>query len=194
MVAKILATWLVVDAISGFVHWLEDTYGHPSFPFVGRRITRPNLLHHFKPRAFITNSWYTSSQLLLVSCAAALVIAWAIGRLSPMVVLAAGLAVNANQVHKWSHRSPEENGRLITLAQRAGVLQSSRHHRRHHAGDKNSNYCVMTGLLNPILDGCRVWRGLEWLLSRLGLQRRDDEALLAEVLRRDPGFLDQPAA
>ena len=48
---RILATWLVVDLISGTVHWCEDSYGSPATPFVGRRITKPNILHHFRPRA-----------------------------------------------------------------------------------------------------------------------------------------------
>jgi ubiquitin-conjugating enzyme E2 variant len=189
---KLLTTWLVVDFVSGFVHWFEDSYGHPGMPFVGRRITKPNLLHHFRPRAFVINSWYASSQLLLVSCLAVLAIAWAFGRLSPMVVLGAGLAVNANQVHKWSHRSVDENGWLITIAQRVGLVQSPGHHLAHHAGDKNSHYCAMTGLLNPILDRSGFWRGLERMLGRLGLAKRDDEALLAEVLRSEPDFLGRP--
>jgi ubiquitin-conjugating enzyme E2 variant len=191
---KILVTWLVVDFVSGLVHWFEDTYGHPAVPFIGRRVTKPNLLHHFRPRAFVKNSWYASSQLLIIGCAAVLAIAWMIGRLSPMVILATVLAVNANQVHKWSHRTAAENGPLITLAQRVGLTQSPRHHQEHHAGGKNSNYCVMTGFLNPILDGCRFWRGLEWVLGRFGLRRRDDDALLAEVLRQEPDFLERPAA
>jgi ubiquitin-conjugating enzyme E2 variant len=187
---KVLATWLVVDFISGFVHWFEDSYGHPRLPFVGRRITKPNLLHHFRPRAFVGNSWYASSQLLLVACLVVLAIAWTFNWLSPMVVLAAALAVNANQIHKWSHRSVEENGRLITIAQRAGLLQSPSDHRAHHSGEKNSSYCVMTGLLNPVLDRSRFWRGLEWVLGRLGLEKRDDDALLAQVLKEEPGFLE----
>jgi len=58
-------TWLAVDWISGFVHWFEDSYGRPSLLFVGDRITKPNLRHHFRPRAFVANSWYSSSELLL---------------------------------------------------------------------------------------------------------------------------------
>lgn len=41
----IAATWLVVDFISGVVHWAEDSYGSPSATFIGRRITKPNVLH-----------------------------------------------------------------------------------------------------------------------------------------------------
>jgi plasmanylethanolamine desaturase len=189
LLLKILVTWLAVDFISGLVHWVEDSYGRPSTPFVGRRITKPNLRHHFRPRAFVSNSWYSSSELLLFSCLAALGLAWLLGRLSPMVVVAAVLGANANQVHKWSHRTRGENGPVIAAAQHLGLLQSPAHHQRHHLGAKDSHYCVLTNLLNPVLDGCRFWRGLEFVLGRCGLRKRDDQALLAQVLRDEPDFL-----
>lgn len=187
---KVVATWLVVDFISGVVHWAEDSYGHPAMPFVGRRITRPNLLHHARPRAFVTNSWWTSSQLLVVACAVSLGIAWAVGHLNPLVVLAAVLGVNANEVHKWSHRTAAENGPVITGLQRLRLLQTPQQHHGHHIAGKNSHYCVLTNVLNPILDGSGFWRGLEWVIAKtLGVRKRDDDALLAEILAREPDFL-----
>jgi len=191
-VLKLAATWLVVDWISGLVHWCEDTYGSPSTPFVGRRITKPNLRHHFNPRSFVHNSWFASAELLLWACAFALLVAWSLGRLGPMVVVAAILGANANQVHKWSHRTPAENGRIVGALQRVGVLQSPRHHQRHHLGARNSHYCVLTNLLNPVLDRCRFWRGLERVIaSTVGLTPRNDDALLAAVLRDEPDFLSR---
>ena len=188
---KVVVTWLVVDLISGVVHWFEDSYGHPSMPFVGDRVTKANLRHHFRPRAFVTNSWYSSAELLLVSCGAALFVAWMIGRLSPMVVLAAVLGANANQVHKWSHRTKAENGVLIVAAQRLKLIQSPTHHQSHHLDNKDSHYCVLTDFLNPILDSCRFWRGLEAVLGVVGLRKRNDDMLLAAVLRDEPDFLDR---
>ena len=139
---KVAVTWLVVDWISGFVHWCEDSYGSPSTPFSGRRITKPNLRHHFNPRSFVHNSWFASSELLLGACGAALLVAWGLGRLSPMVVVAAVLGINANQVHKWSHRSEAENGPVIAALQRLRLLQSPRHHQQHHwAGRTRTTAC-----------------------------------------------------
>ncbi len=187
---KLVVTWLVVDWISGLIHWMEDSYGHPYLPFVGRRITKANLLHHARPRAFIHNSWYASSELLLFACLGAMAIAFALGHLTPWVVLAAVLGANANQVHKWSHRTARENGPVITTLQRLHLIQSPRHHHSHHVGAKNSHYCVLTDVLNPILDRCRFWRGLEFALSRVfGLKTRDEDALLALVISKEPGFL-----
>ena len=191
IVIKVVLTWLAVDWISGFVHWFEDSYGRPSMPFVGDRITKPNLRHHFRPRAFVANSWYSSSKLLLFSCMAVLFVAWLIGQLSPMVVLAAVLGANANQVHKWSHRTRAENGVLIVAAQRLKLLQSPSHHRWHHVDGKDSHYCVLTDFLNPILDYCRFWRGLEAVVGVGGLKKRNDDIMLAAVLLDEPDFLDK---
>jgi ubiquitin-conjugating enzyme E2 variant len=189
---KIVVTWLVVDLISGFVHWCEDNYGRPSARFVGRRITKPNILHHFRPRAFVTNSWFASSSLLVLACIAALLVAWILGQLSPMVVLGAVLGANANQVHKWSHRTESENGRIIVTLQRLRLVQTPSHHAGHHVCQKDSHYCVLSNVLNPILDWSRFWRGLEWGLERLfGLTKRDDDAILAMVLRSEPEFLSK---
>jgi ubiquitin-conjugating enzyme E2 variant len=188
---KLVATWLITDFISGFVHWLEDSYGHPHMPVVGRYVTKPDLLHHYNPRKFVTNSWFSSSDLLLILCSASLLVAFIFGRLSPMVCLGAVLGVNANQIHKWCHRTARENGRFIVGLQRLRLVQTPRQHHQHHVGRKDAAYCVLTGLLNPILDGCRFWRGLEFVIeTTFGLKKRDDDELLALVLAEDPHFLD----
>ena len=50
---------------------------------------------------------------------------------------------------------------------------------------------MLTGVLNPILDGCRFWRALEWVvIAVFHIRKRDDDELLALVLAEDPGFLD----
>ena len=56
---------------------------------------------------------------------------------------------------------------------------------------KDAAYCVLTGFLNPILDGCRFWRSLEWVIfAVLRVRKRDDDEMLALVLAEDPAFLD----
>jgi len=191
ILSKILLTWLVTDFISGLFHWLEDSYGHPHLPIVGHYVTKPDLLHHYNPRRFVANSWFSSADLLMLVGLAGLLIAAAIGRLSPMVVVSAALGVNANQVHKWCHRTRRENGWIVVTLQRLHLVQSPRQHNRHHLGRKDTCYCILTDFLNPLLDACRFWRALEFLVhALLGLNKRDDDALLTLILAEDPGFLD----
>jgi plasmanylethanolamine desaturase len=64
---------------------------------------------------------------------------------------------------------------LISLLQRARLVQGPAHHARHHTDPKNSHYCVLTNFLNPFLDGVRLWEFLEWLILKvLGVRRRLD--------------------
>lgn len=192
VIGQALATWLATDFLSGFFHWLEDAYGSPSWPIVGRHVTKPNILHHYLPRAFVTNSWYLSSRLLLLVCTLLAVITLAAGAFNWMVALGLLLGVNANQVHKWSHRTRRENGRLVRLLQQLRLIQSPAHHHRHHVLGKNTHYCVLTDFLNPVLDRARFWAGLEWLIARaFGVERRDDATAATIVVEREPEFFGE---
>ena len=187
VIAQVIGVWLITDFLSGVFHWLEDAYGHPSWPIVGRHVTKPNILHHYAPRAFVTNSWWRSSRLLLTICLLITAITLAMGVFNWMVALAVVLGLNANQVHKWSHRSRRENGPVVQWLQRLHLIQSPSHHHRHHVHGKDSHYCVLTDFLNPILDGTHFWRGVERVVYALfGVRRRDDEAMAREVLATDP--------
>ena len=175
---KIVGVVLAADFVGGLVHWLEDAYIREDTPLLGKRVARPNIIHHHFPR-FMTRFgwWYTSRDLLLVS-AAVVLLAWCFGVLTWEVWLFAIITANANEFHKWAHRTRKENGRVISFLQDIKLLQSTKHHARHHTDPKNSHYCTTTNVLNPILDKSRFWAGLEWLLERItGLKRREDTSV-----------------
>jgi hypothetical protein len=115
--------------------------------------------------------------LLLVSAVIVLV-AWGLDCLTWQVWLFAAVSANANEFHKWAHRTRRENGRIISFLQGIRLLQTPQHHALHHTNPKNVRYCVVTNALNPLLDRARFWEGLEWLLARtFGLHRRADTSL-----------------
>lgn len=166
---------LLADFASGLIHWAEDAYGEEDTPIIGPWVTQANVLHHRQPRAFLQKNWWQSSWDLLLFNSLLVLAAWFTGHLTWHVWLFAALGANANQIHKWAHRTPRENGRLVTLLQRCRLIQTTRHHARHHTNPKNSNYCTITDFLNPVLDGGHFWEGIEYvLLGTLGLRRRID--------------------
>lgn len=178
MVFDFLAIALLADFVSGFFHWLEDAYGNPNWPITGRLVTQPNILHHHDPRYFTRHNWFQSSWDLLCLGASILMIAWVSGVLTWQVGLFVFLGVNANEVHKWAHRTPSENGPVISFLQRIRVIQSPRHHAGHHTDPKNSHYCVLTNFLNPLLDAIGFWAGLESIVRiTFGIRRRHDSSL-----------------
>ncbi len=172
--AKLFFTVLLADFISGLVHWLEDAYARPGMRFVGR-IAEENLRHHARPRDFLKKSWWQSSSDLLLAGLLLLLASIAGGFFSPWLLLFVVLTVNANQVHKWAHQGPRENPLLVTWLQRLRLLQTPREHARHHRGAKDSHYCVLTNVLNPVLEKAGFWTGMERLVMALtGLRRRHD--------------------
>jgi ubiquitin-conjugating enzyme E2 variant len=175
---QVLATFLVADLVTGLVHWLEDVYADESMPVIGRYVARTNIVHHHFPRHFIHLTWWQSSWVLCLLSALIVGAAWIVGLLTWHVWLFAALSANANQIHKWAHQTRAENGSVVTFLQRLRVLQTPRHHARHHTDPKDCHYCTMSNLLNPLLDGINFWAGLEFLFTKVtGIPRRPDTSV-----------------
>jgi ubiquitin-conjugating enzyme E2 variant len=178
IVLEVTLTVLIADFVSGLLHWLEDAYGREDWPITGRLVTKPNILHHHDPRYFTRYGWFHSSWDLMCLGLLILAVAWLFGVLTWQVWLFAILGSTANQIHKWAHRTPIENGPAITFLQGIRLLQTPRHHAHHHTNPKESHYCVLTNFLNPLLDRIDLWKWLEsliWILFRV--RRRIDTSV-----------------
>lgn len=174
-VASLAAAVLVADFAVGVFHWIEDAYLREDCPVLGDLIARPNVLHHYRPRHFLRKSWMASCWDLWVLSGLVVAIAWGLDRLTPAVWLFAILAGNANQIHKWAHRSRRENGPWINLLHDLRILQGPKHHAIHHTDPKSTHYCVITEFLNPVLERMRFWTRLECGLRKaFGIRRRSD--------------------
>ena len=175
LLVNVIGGVVMADLVSGFVHWFEDGYIHKKMPVLGKwfgQVAEDNRRHHTQPRAFLTNRWFQSSWDV---CVAALLVlagaAW-LKMLNVGVWVFAILVANANQIHKWAHQSPKEKGWFVYRLQKFHILQTPREHGRHHSGEKNTHYCVITNFTNPVLEKIRFWQGLDCLMAKvLGLQR-----------------------
>ena len=177
-VLPFIATVFTAEFVAGFVHWIEDAYIRDHTPLVGRLIGRPNTVHHHYPRYMTRHGWWHSSRDLVLVAAILLVVAWLGGWLTWHVWLFAVLAVNANEFHKWAHRTRKENGPLISFLQDIRILQTAKHHAVHHTDPKNSHYCTVTNFMNPLLDRVDFWNRLEWVLAKtIGLHRQPDTSV-----------------
>lgn len=160
-----LAVLLLVDFVSGLGHWLEDTFWTERTRFVGRWLVQPNVLHHDDPTAFTRRAYLENNGDLLKFGALLLGVAWWLDRLTWHVWLFALVGGHANQIHRWAHLPRRCTPALVRRLQSLRVLQSPAHHAGHHGGARNDRYCVVTGLVNPLLDRVGFWRGLERLLA-----------------------------
>jgi plasmanylethanolamine desaturase len=175
---QFIATVFAAEFVAGLVHWIEDAYIRDHTPLVGRLIGRPNTVHHYYPRFMTRHGWWQTSRELVALAGVLILTACFGGWLTWQVWLFAILAANANEFHKWEHRSRKENGRFISFLQDIKILQTSRHHALHHTDPKNSHYCTMTNFLNPVLDRIFFWERLERFLARtIHLHRQPDTSV-----------------
>ena len=175
IIVEIVIVVLVTDFLSGVLHWLEDSYGDARWPVTGRLVTRPNILHHRRPTAFTEHSWLKSASVLLFLATVILAVTWAGGVLTWHVLLLVALGVNANEIHKWNHLPASKRGRIVVALRKLSLLQTPQHHGRHHSSSKNTNYCVITNFVNPVLEVLDIWRKSERAIEvLLGVSKRPD--------------------
>jgi len=180
VVLETVLTVFCAELIAGIVHWFQDAYVREDTPLIGRLLGRPNVIHHHYPRYMTRNTWWQSSYDLVIFAACLIMTFGFGGILTWQVWLFAILSANANQMHKWTHRTRKENGPVISWLQDIRVLQTPKHHLIHHKDPKNTHYCTMTNCLNPVLDSIHFWAALEWVLARTtGLRRQPDTSLRA---------------
>lgn len=168
----------LADFVAGLVHWAEDAYFTEDTPMIGRLVIVPNIVHHHLPRYFTRLSWWQSSRLLVLAGLLLLAVALPLGLVSWQLLLFLAVSVNANEIHKMAHRTRAENGRLISTLQDWRILQTARHHGRHHSDPKNTYYCPVTNFVNPLLERVEFWPRLEALIElRTGFAHRHDTAV-----------------
>jgi ubiquitin-conjugating enzyme E2 variant len=158
---------LAADFFTGFIHWLEDSFWTEETPFLGKWLIQPNELHHRKPTAFLTGNWWQSSYDAILVGVVILIVAWLLHHLNWEMWLFVLVSMNATQIHKYSHQSQSKLPRAIRWLQRMRIIQNSRHHVKHHQGIHNSHYCLITPIMNPILDITRFWKFAEYILKPL---------------------------
>ena len=184
ILAQIIAGLLIADFVSGLLHWMEDRYGGPSWPVVGRLI-RSTVRHHKRPRGMTTSPfWRRNGPTMFIAGMFAMVFLL-LGWINPLTVTGVLFGAFANEFHNWSHRKASENGPIITVLQNVGLIISPLEHARHHRGRKNTHYCAVTGWMNAPLESIRFWRRLEVLIRiSFGERPRRDPSLKAYRARQ----------
>ena len=63
--------------------------------------------------------------------------------------------------HRWSHMSSSKRGRTIIFLQKVGLCLKPIEHLKHHKAPYLSNFCIMSGTFNPILN--RITKNISFL-------------------------------
>lgn len=175
--------YLGADFVSGFVHWMADTWGSTEMPIIGKALIRPFREHHVDQEAITRHDFVeTNGNNCLISLPTlAVALLLPLGselRLSLFTATFLGSLVlwvfGTNQFHKWSHmKQPPPVARLL---QRMHLILPPEHHALHHAPPFNRYYAITAGWVNWPLYALRFYSTLEALVTWTtgALPRRDD--------------------
>jgi hypothetical protein len=173
VVTSVLVGYLVADLISGIVHWMGDSLGDENTPWFGPTFSEPFRVHHSDPRLITVHGFVETNGNTCIVAMPPLIAAHAWMPAEPgtwfyLAVLVSSLAlfgVATNQCHKWAHSARVP--RLVALMQRWRLIIGPDHHERHHVFPHASHYCVLSGWMNILADGLRLFRGAEQAIRRL---------------------------
>jgi ubiquitin-conjugating enzyme E2 variant len=166
-----LVGYLMADFLSGLVHWAADTLGTERTLFLGQNLIRPFREHHTDPKGitrhdFIETNGNSCLFALPFSTAA---VAWIPAEANllfygcAMTGMTMFCMVLTNQFHKWAHNDTPST--FVRVLQRFSLVLARDHHDIHHTAPHRTHYCITTGWLNPILDGLRFFRVMEWCIG-----------------------------
>ena len=164
----LLAGWLLADLVSGVVHAVDDilvyrTFTDKAMP-VEHFIRRNDKLldfpqkddeddHHKNPTIFTKKSyWYTARIYHLMAFPMLGVTALLDNSETKYTLLLVTLlGANNHLFHAVAHGGYKGN-RAVAALQKCGVLLSTKHHAKHHQGDHERNFCIISGWMDCVLN------------------------------------------
>lgn len=164
---QIVFLWLLADFITGAIHWWEDTYGNPTWPIIGKYVIMPNIEHHIKPRGLLQGTYFDRVNTSFATAVIVIMILWLCGWHSWRMIVCLMFCVQGNEIHAMGHRSDKENGKIVLFLQKIGLIQRRKTHGWHHKAPYETNFCVMTEFVNPVLNKINFWMRLEWVILKV---------------------------
>jgi len=166
IILNIFAGIILADFTSGFIHWVQDRYAKPSWPIVGKAVANAHE-HHTYPLKFLETTFLQrnlATFILVFIIAGFLAL---IAGLNTVTITALAVGAFSNEIHATTHRKAVLT--WVHVLRFLGIFQSPRHHAFHHRPSANTNYCVITNYLNPVLDHIGFWKWLEFCLLSVGV-------------------------
>lgn len=174
---------LVADFISGFMHWLFDTWGTPDLRVVGPLWIRTFREHHVDQTAITRHDFIetngsnflgaTSMSISHLVCGEVLA-SKTNGFCVVSLLFASIFLAMTSQIHKWAHMKTPP--RFVAWLQRARLVLSPSHHAIHHGVPFDRHYCITCGWLNAVLSQTRFFTVLERIITACtgAVPRQDD--------------------
>lgn len=165
--ASLVAGYAATDLASCvFHHWI-DNYPKPTSPYIGKLAAEFQMHHrdHYSllQSPFISNC--ARAGIFLAPAMAGVAIAnphFAVSSFA-LSFLAGGFFAQGS--HRWTHsENPPLLGRVM---QKCHLAQSKKDHAEHHDMPWATNYCIVNGMWNPLMEKYDGWRKLEKVYFKL---------------------------
>ncbi|XP_071907535.1 fatty acid desaturase 4, chloroplastic-like [Coffea arabica] len=167
--------YVLADLGSGVYHWGIDNYGDENTPVFGSQIEA--FQGHHKWPWIITRRQFANNLHALARAVSFTVLPMDLIFNDPVlhgfVSVCSGCIMFSQQFHAWAHTTKSKLHPLVVALQDAGVLVSRSMHGAHHRPPYDSNYCIVSGVWNELLDTYKVFEALEMVLFfKLGVKPR----------------------
>ncbi|KAL2621538.1 hypothetical protein R1flu_001743 [Riccia fluitans] len=193
IVTSMFAGYLLADLGSGIYHWGVDNYGNARTPIVGSQIDAFQG-HHKRPWTITKRQFANNIHAIARPVAFTLAPFLALPgnpALDSFMGTFLGCVIMSQQFHAWSHMKKSQLPAFVVALQEKGVLVSRKMHGAHHRSPYNINYCIVSGIWNPILDRNRVFSKLEaFIHSKFGVAPRSWFETQGEWLQEGGYFED----
>ncbi len=181
-----LAAYFAADLGSGIFHWATDNYGDKHTPMLGGVIDAFQG-HHKYPRTITQRQFCNNVAGLCSVQLAPLALALAAPLAAPagaFVGVFLFLTAMSQQTHAWSHALRSELPAPVAALQDAGVIISRQAHAAHHKPPFCGQYCIVSGVWNPLLDAGLMNAAERFVYARTGVAPRSwtepDDAWMPE--------------
>lgn len=175
---------LVSDFMSGFLHWLFDTFWESTTPYIGPILIAPFREHHIDPLAMTRHGFLELLGNSFLGFIPLMTIVWWFGPTTAktnvglfgywfLQVFSFALT-GTNQLHSWAHQPKPP--RIALWLQACGLAVTSAHHQPHHVPPHRSTFCVTTGWFDLVADKTGFFQRLERLCVAMGIPRKVTES------------------
>jgi palmitoyl-[glycerolipid] 3-(E)-desaturase len=203
--AAALAAYSLADLATGMYHWFVDNYGDASTPVFGAQIAAFQGHHRYPSTITLRDpcnnlhALARAAALALAPADAALFAAGGPAWAHAFAGAFAACVVLSQQSHAWAHEKLTRLPPGVEALQGAGVLVSRAQHAAHHRRPYDTNYCIVSGMWNGVLDRYSVFEALEMVVYlRTGVRPRSwdetDTSWMEDTSRADDPAYEEAAA
>ena len=172
--AVVLFGYFLSDFVSGAIHWTLDTWFDDDELGLVVAIAREHHTHpqNIMDRSFLEHVSLGSAPCVVVNFPAVLFFYFFCWPASIVEFYAAFVFAMVGTClffgttfHNFGHQ--HKPGLILRTARRLRLVMTTSYHTVHHRGDNDIRYCAINGWANPICDHLRVWRMLEFVVSKI---------------------------